>query len=100
MNCPRCKNIGFIPTEEFRKPVIVHKTIYGSISNERILICIQCGNAWKTTETFKCEIEIKGFKVMQMIENAQERIAEERRNTIKQKHNGQQKLFDKKYLDN
>lgn len=98
MNCPRCQNINFMSTDEFRKPIIVHATKYEDKFNYRILICIQCGYAWETIENFSREIEIRGIKVMRMIENAKEVLAEAKRSSKNKKsffkkHNNQGKLF-------
>jgi len=100
MNCPRCKNIGFKPTKDITKPVIVYKCVREANYNLRTLICLQCGNVWETVERWNREIEITGVKVMKMIENAQE-ILRQAKQKFKHNKNSQQKLFnDKNYLDN
>jgi len=60
MICPFCKFKGFKPTPEFPKPLIQHraKESYDTV-NYRRYVCLVCGRAFKTAETFECEVQTR-----------------------------------------
>jgi len=94
MTCPRCENAGFIPTHDVPNPLMVRsKEAYPGFNLRRVF-CVQCGCYFITKEEFYKEIEVKGVKVMQLMENYQEEIRKSKRNK-KHHHNFNNKtLFD------
>jgi len=60
MKCPFCKFEGFVPSPEFPKPLIQHqgKESYNTV-NYRRYVCLVCGRAFKTAETFDCEVQTR-----------------------------------------
>ena len=60
MKCPRCHNIGFIPTEEVKWPIknLGHKERYDSFDS-RHYVCLQCGYSWRTKEEFWKEVKVR-----------------------------------------
>lgn len=60
MKCPRCKNEGFVPSEEVAHPVrnIGGKEKFSTVDYRRY-VCLQCGHRWITKEVFHKKIECK-----------------------------------------
>jgi len=54
MKCPRCKNKGFVPTEEIKYPLfnMGNKEKYDSVDYRRY-ICMQCGYKFLTSESYE-----------------------------------------------
>ena len=50
MNCPECKNKGFIRSKEVPAKTSVYKTDSYSTVTYRYRICLQCGYKWITKE--------------------------------------------------
>jgi len=74
VTCPRCHNAGFVPTKDVNNPLIVQGKESFDKFNIRRVICVQCGYYFKTEEHFNEEIEIKGVKIMALVENYQNMI--------------------------
>ena len=57
MKCPKCRSRGFKPSSDIRRPLvnIGGKESYETVSIRRY-VCVCCGHAFKTQETFLEEI--------------------------------------------
>lgn len=53
MNCPECKNKGFVPTDEIKEPIknMGNKEKFNDFDTRRY-VCLQCGYVWMTKEEF------------------------------------------------
>jgi DNA-directed RNA polymerase subunit RPC12/RpoP len=51
MKCPNCKNKGFVPSEDMKKPLknLSGKESYGDHDTRRY-VCLQCGYRFLTIE--------------------------------------------------
>ncbi|GJQ63504.1 MAG: hypothetical protein SCALA702_25570 [Melioribacteraceae bacterium] len=59
MKCPECKNRGFLPSDDVKKPIQQIKTDKYSRITHRRYICLQCGYKWITVEKFERAVELK-----------------------------------------
>lgn len=71
MVCPRCKNIDFQPTKDCNSPLSVRGKESFTTLNLRKIVCLQCGYYFETKEEFNREVEVKGIKIMQLVEDFQ-----------------------------
>ena len=60
MICPKCKNTDFNETDDVRKPLrnIGGKESYDTVDYRRY-ICLQCGYAFITAETFERDLHVR-----------------------------------------
>ncbi len=66
MKCPQCKNDGFEATEDVRSPLMYrNKQAYDTV-NYRQVVCLQCGCAFLTAETFERLLKVKKNVQMDM----------------------------------
>lgn len=60
MICQRCKNKGFVPTNDFKKPLInIGGKEHFPTFNIRRYTCVQCGFVFKTKEEFYMEVNVR-----------------------------------------
>lgn len=60
MICPRCKNAGFVPSTDFKKPLInLGAKEHFSTFNIRRYTCVQCAYVFKTKEEFYMEVKVR-----------------------------------------
>lgn len=59
MKCPKCKNKGFVPTRDLKKPLqnMGNKQYYETFITRRY-ICGQCGYYFVTKEEWYRDVEI------------------------------------------
>ncbi len=79
MICPRCKNAGFQPVPGIQKPLIQLRTEKMETITLRDYVCLQCGYVFNTEEKFFTEINIRGAKIMKMIDDAQDVIKQSKK---------------------
>lgn len=91
MVCPRCHNAGFEVTDDVSAPLIVRGKESFDKFNIRRIICLQCGFYFKTEEKFTEEIEVKGIKIMGLVEDYQNKIKKRGMSTAARVNKG---LFD------
>lgn len=60
MKCPKCKNTGFIPTEDVSSPIknLGKKEHYDKFDLRRYA-CLQCGYSWITKEEYYRDVQIQ-----------------------------------------
>jgi len=60
MVCPFCKSKGFVPTEEFSRPIknLGGKECFNTVDYRRYT-CLLCGRVFKTKEIYDCEIQVR-----------------------------------------
>lgn len=60
MKCPNCKNKGFVPSKDVKRPVqnLGDKQYFETFVTRRY-ICLQCGYKFVSKEEFYYEIEVR-----------------------------------------
>lgn len=60
MVCPKCKNRGFLPSEEFPRPIINlgKKEKFASFDTRRYC-CVQCGHVFLTKEEYYRDVKVR-----------------------------------------
>ena len=60
MKCPQCGNRNFRPTEDVKRPLknLGHKEKFPTFDT-RHYVCLQCGYAFITKETFYREVKVR-----------------------------------------
>jgi len=93
MVCPRCKNIKFEPTADCNSPLkVLGKESFPNLNLRRI-ICLQCGYYFETKEEVNRELEVRGLKIMELVENYQEELNKHKKITQRARLN--KTLFEK-----
>lgn len=60
MKCPKCLNKNFVPSRDFKRPLINlgFKEHYDTF-NVRRYSCVECGYVFKTKEVFYMEVQVR-----------------------------------------